>query len=533
MERLQGKLKIFLGYAAGVGKTYAMLDAAHEQYKRGVDVVIGYIEPHARPDTMSLVKDLPGIPPQKIRYRNLDLIEFDIDAALELHPDYILVDELAHTNAPGSRNMKRYQDVQELLAAGINVYTTMNVQHIESLNDVVGQIVGIVVTETVPDSIVDKAAEIDVVDVDPQELLLRFKEGRIYAPEKAKLAGTRFFTLENLAKLREIALRKASDQVNEQTPAQKSCDAVRSKLLVLVGPEKQAAKVIRASSRIADALRCSWVALYVEIPDSADFPPEQEKVIRDNLSLAERLGADVATIPGEDIAETAAEYVRISAFTDIVVGHQEDSSFHGPYHRGIECRLMEHLDETVLHIIPEGPAKERISRKKRSPLKHKNTFMAARTRRTELMYEITKMLLTTRGMGSIIDLSNEYLVNIFNRSSIIYAGEPGKPAYGHLKLAGDDQEDVYRSQSERATARWAYLNQKRAGSGTDTLNGAHMFYTPLLSHGEIFGVVGLAGAMADHDERLFVKLAAGVIALAIERQRLSEAGGTHKKHRAE
>ena len=258
MEKQQGKLKIFLGYAAGVGKTYAMLDAAHEQYKRGVDVVIGYIEPHARPDTVAFVKDLPGIPPKKIRYRNLDLIEFDIDAALKLDPDYILVDELAHTNAPGSRNTKRYQDVQELLAAGINVYTTMNVQHIESLNDVVGQIVGIVVTETVPDGVVDKAEEIDVIDVDPQELLLRFKEGRVYAPEKAKLAGARFFTLDNLTKLREIALRKASDQVNEQAPALKSSDAVRSKLLVLAGPEKQAAKVIRASSRIAEALRASW-----------------------------------------------------------------------------------------------------------------------------------------------------------------------------------------------------------------------------------------------------------------------------------
>ncbi|MBK5211619.1 MAG: hypothetical protein JJE36_04825 [Coriobacteriia bacterium] len=531
MEKTQGKLKIFLGYAAGVGKTYAMLDAAHEQYKRGVDVVIGYVEPHARPDTVALVKDLPSIPTKKIRYRNLNLIEFDIDAALKLHPSYILVDELAHTNAPGSRNIKRYQDIQELLAAGINVYTTMNVQHIESLNDIVGQIVGVVVSETVPDSVVDKAEEIDVVDVDPQELLMRFKEGRIYAPEKAKLASTQFFTLENLAKLREIALRKASDQVNEQAPAQKSCDAVRLKLLVLAGPEKQAAKVIRASSRIADALRCNWVVLYVETPDSADFPPEQEKVIRDNLSLAERLGAEVATIPGEDIAETAAEYVRISVFTDVVVGHRADSSLHGPYHRGIECRLMEYLDDVVIHIIPEGSHKERLPRKKRNLLKRKNMFMAARTRRAELLYEITKMLLTTRGMGNIIDLSNDYLVNIFNRSSIIYAGEPGNPALGHLKLAAEGTEDMYRSQAERATARWTYINQKRAGAGTDTLGGAHMFYTPLLSHGEIFGVVGLADAMADHDERLFVKLAAGVIALAIERQRLSEAGSTNKKHR--
>jgi two-component system sensor histidine kinase KdpD len=221
LERLAGKeqagkgrLKIFFGYAAGVGKTYAMLEEAREQYRNGVDVLVGYVEPHARPETLRLADGLPALEPKKISYRSIALREFDVDAALRRKPELVLVDELAHSNAEGLRNKKRYQDIEELLSAGIDVDTTLNVQHIESLNDVVQRITGITVQETVPDYIVDRADNVKLIDIDPEELLKRFGEGKVYRKERAAVARENFFTLGNLSSLREIAMRKAADRIS-------------------------------------------------------------------------------------------------------------------------------------------------------------------------------------------------------------------------------------------------------------------------------------------------------------------------------
>ena len=218
-RQARGKLKIFLGYAAGVGKTYAMLEAARQRQYEGVDVVVGYIETHHRPETEALAVTFPTIPRRQIAYRGTLLPEMDVDALLARHPHLALVDELAHTNAPGSRHPKRYLDVEELLAAGIDVYTTMNVQHLESLNDVVAQITGVTVREKVPDSVLDEASEIEVVDLPPPELLQRLKEGKVYVPEQAAQAIERFFRMGNLTALRELALRRTAERVDEQMRA--------------------------------------------------------------------------------------------------------------------------------------------------------------------------------------------------------------------------------------------------------------------------------------------------------------------------
>lgn len=218
-ETRTGKLKIFFGYAAGVGKTYAMLEAAHHAKEMGVDVVAGYIEPHVRPETLALLDGLEQLPNKEIPYKNITLREFDLDGALARKPQLILVDELAHTNAAGSRHRKRYQDIEELLRAGISVYTTVNVQHLESLNDVVASITGIAVAERLPDRIFDRADQVEVVDIEPADLLERLKEGKIYRPNQAARAMDRFFTLKNLAALREIALRRTADRsTGRRTP---------------------------------------------------------------------------------------------------------------------------------------------------------------------------------------------------------------------------------------------------------------------------------------------------------------------------
>ena len=271
----RGKLKIFFGYAAGVGKTYAMLQAAHQAKERGVDVVSGYIEPHARPQTMALLDGLEQLPVTQVYYGGITLREFDIDGALKRKPQLILVDELAHTNAEGSRHTKRYQDVQELLNAGIDVYTTVNVQHIESLNDTVASITGVLVRERIPDSVFDQADQVELVDIEPAELLERMASGNIYREDQAQRAAVNFFTVENLTALREIALRRCADRVNlltENARIQSRGDYHTDEhILVCLSSSPSNAKIIRTASRMARAFRGSFTALFVETPATAEM----------------------------------------------------------------------------------------------------------------------------------------------------------------------------------------------------------------------------------------------------------------------
>jgi two-component system, OmpR family, sensor histidine kinase KdpD len=256
----RGKLKVFFGAAAGVGKTYAMLEAAREQRADGVDVLVGCVETHGRAETEALLDGLPILPPRVVAYRGTTLREFDLDAALARRPALILVDELAHTNAPGSRHAKRWQDVQELLDAGIDVYTTVNVQHVESLNDVVAQITGIVVRETVPDSVFEQADELELIDLPPDDLLERFREGKVYVPEQAQEAVRNFFRKGNLIALRELALRRTAERVDAQMRVYMREHAigkvwpVTERLLVCVGPSPTSIRLVRAAKRMAERL---------------------------------------------------------------------------------------------------------------------------------------------------------------------------------------------------------------------------------------------------------------------------------------
>ncbi|ABS55414.1 Osmosensitive K+ channel His kinase sensor [Methanoregula boonei 6A8] len=326
LQKVRGKLKIFLGYIAGVGKTYEMLKAAHLRKDEGVDVRIGYIEPHGRKETEALMEGIPVIPNRTIEYHGVKLNEMDLDAILAAHPQLVLVDELAHTNVPGSRHLKRYQDVEELLAAGIDVYSTLNVQHIESLNDVVARITGVIIKEKIPDRVIDEAAEIEVVDLAPPELLQRLREGKVYVPEMAARAIEQFFNEGNLYALRELALRRAAERVDNQMLAYMQTRsipgpwAVGEYLLVCIGPGPLAERLIRTARRQADRINARWCAIYVETPTHHRLSLEAKEQVDRSLQLAEKLGATTASVFGLNVANTVLEYARQHNVTRIIIG---------------------------------------------------------------------------------------------------------------------------------------------------------------------------------------------------------------------
>jgi two-component system, OmpR family, sensor histidine kinase KdpD len=325
-ESERAKLKIFLGYAAGVGKTYAMLEAAQQRLRDGRDVVAAYVESHGRSETDFLLNGLEALPKAQINYLGVDLPEMDLDAVLERRPQIALVDELAHSNAPGSRHEKRWQDVEELLAAGIDVYTTVNIQHFESLNDVVAQITGVVVRETVPDRLLDNAVEIRLVDIPPEDLLQRLQEGKIYIPEKAALATEKFFKPGNLMALRELSLRRAASRVDEQMRAYMESRSiagpwpVAEKLLVCVSGSPYSERLIRTTRRLADETKASWHTVYIETPGGNKHTRENREQIWRDLRQAESLGAQVATLSSTSVAEALIAYAVKNNVTKIVVG---------------------------------------------------------------------------------------------------------------------------------------------------------------------------------------------------------------------
>lgn len=350
-----GKLKIFFGYAPGVGKTYAMLEAAQEAKKQGLDVVCGYIEPHTRPETMALVEGLERLPVKAVTHKGITLNEFDLDGALKRNPALILVDELAHTNAPGSRHKKRYQDIEELLKAGIDVYTTVNVQHLEGLNDIVASITGVVVSERIPDSVFDQAQFVEITDIEPKDLIDRLNKGKIYKAMQAQKALDNFFSKENLVALREIALRRTADRVNRTVEANKALMGEKNyhtdeHILVCLSPSASNGKVIRNAARLADAFHGTLTALLVETPDHEKLTLESKKQLKENIRLAEQLGAKIATVYGEDIPELIAEYAKAAGVSKIVIGRTRRKAFF------FKSKFIEHLTDLTpnmdIYIIP-------------------------------------------------------------------------------------------------------------------------------------------------------------------------------------
>lgn len=350
-----GKLKIFFGYAAGVGKTYAMLEAAHAAKQNGIDVVLGYIEPHARPKTSALLDGLEMLPRKQIDYRGVKLEEFDLDKALRRRPQLILVDELAHTNAAGSRHPKRYNDVKELLRAGIDVYTTVNVQHLESLNDMVSAITKVKVNERIPDKLFDQAGKVELVDIEPEELITRLREGEVYRPTQAERAMDHFFTVENLTALREIAMRRCADRMNRQRERelQRKDFYVREHLLICLSSSPSNEKVIRTAARMANVYHGDFTALYVETPDQDGDALMKDAQFKRNLKLAHQLGAHIATVSGDDVAFQIAEYAKSRNVSKIILGRTGSRTpIFFPKASLVE-KLTEYAPDMDIYIIPD------------------------------------------------------------------------------------------------------------------------------------------------------------------------------------
>jgi two-component system sensor histidine kinase KdpD len=322
----RGKLRIYFGSSAGVGKTYAMLAAARKLAGEGRSVLVGVVETHGRAETAALLDGLEVLPPKSIDYRGKTLSEFDLDGALARHPQLILIDELAHSNASGVRHPKRWQDVEELLAAGIDVFSTLNVQHLESLNDVVGGITNVRVWETVPDKVFDSADEVVLVDIPADELLARLKAGKVYVGHQAEQAAQNFFRKGNLMALRELALRRTADRVEGDVQAYRVDQAIESvwktatALLTCVGPDGAAERVVRAAALLAGQLNTEWHAIYVETPNLQRLAPAKREKILANLNLAQQLGATTAVIASAEIAESIIGYARKNNLSKLVIG---------------------------------------------------------------------------------------------------------------------------------------------------------------------------------------------------------------------
>jgi two-component system sensor histidine kinase KdpD len=368
----RGKLKVFFGASPGVGKTFAMLEEGRNRAAEGADVVVGYAEPHARPDTEALLLGMELLPYHFVEYKNVRLKEFDLDAALKRHPALVLVDELAHTNAPGMRHPKRWQDVMELLEAGISVYTTLNVQHLESLNDIVQRITGIVVRETLPDSILEQADEVELVDTSPDELLERIGEGKVYQGEMAERATRNFFSKGNLLALRELALRRTAERVDAQMEDFRRENRVRElwpageRLLVCVSPSPLSARLVRACKRLATSVRAEWIAAYVETPAQANLSRADHDRVVQTLRLAEQLGAETITLSGQNIAEELVNYARLRNVSKIVIGKPEQSRWREWLRGSLVEDLIRRSGQTDVYVI-RGEADETPPHEERRP----------------------------------------------------------------------------------------------------------------------------------------------------------------------
>lgn len=365
----RGKLKIFIGACAGVGKTYAMLSAAQQRLTEGIDVVVGIVETHGRSDTARLLEKLPVLPLRQVDYRGKSLAEFDIDAALQRAPQLIIVDELAHTNVEDSRHLKRWQDIDELLVNGIDVYTTLNIQHIESLNDVVGSITGIRIRETVPDRFFDSADDVTLIDLPPDELLERLREGKVYIPEQVAHAAKNFFRKGNLIALRELALRRTADRVDIQMRAYRTDHAIanvwqaRERIIACIGPGPANDKLVRSAARLASELKADWLAVYVETPALQRLSKGDRQYILDHLKLAEELGAETVTLAGSDLITTLVAYAQSRNANKFVVGHPTD----GRWYRLRRSRFIDALfrfsRDIDVYVVSSGKLPRIKSRK--------------------------------------------------------------------------------------------------------------------------------------------------------------------------
>jgi two-component system sensor histidine kinase KdpD len=406
----RGRLKIFLGYAPGVGKTYTMLNEAHVLKKRGEDVVVGIVETHGRSETEALLKDLEMIQRQRVEYQGIVLGELNLDAILTRRPAVVLVDELAHTNAPGSRHPKRYQDVEELLDSGIDVYTTMNVQHFESLNDVLEKITGIRMQETLPDTFLDRADEVQVIDIPLEELFERLKEGKVYIPKQAERAMQNFFQRGNLVALRELMLTHVARKIDSELLNYMRAKAISGpwpageRLMVCIAPSPYAKQLLRKGYTIAKEAHAEWYAVYVATPALKEMPEKDKAYIAEALNLAEELGAKIVTLSGTDVASEILRFAREYNINHIVIGKPLHSMLLGFWKGSPASRLLHTPSEFELHLITPTVEKREIE---------------ARPAPRQLVFDPKDYLLTVL-MVAGITLLNLFLQNFINPISLVY-----------------------------------------------------------------------------------------------------------------
>jgi two-component system sensor histidine kinase KdpD len=359
--RRRGRLKVFLGYAAGVGKTYQMLSEAHELKDRGVDVVIGYFEPHGRKETIALSEELETIARRIVEYRNSSFEEMDTDAILRRHPEVAAVDEFPHTNVPGSARPKRWEDVQALLDAGIDVLTTMNVQHLESLNDQICHITGVRVRETIPDWVLKQADEVVMVDLTPRALLNRLARGAVYAPERARAAMDNFFKESTLVALREFAMRQAAYAIESRLPADEPSPATsvvepssRERLLLVVGPNPASAALIRRGRRVADYLRAECLAVYVSpTSDLHDLTPSERESLERHLNFARGLQIETRVLEGRHIAETVVDFARLYGVTQIFITRQKPTALRSWFAAALVQRIVNLARDMQVTVVAD------------------------------------------------------------------------------------------------------------------------------------------------------------------------------------
>jgi two-component system sensor histidine kinase KdpD len=442
----RGKLKIFLGAAPGVGKTYEMLSEGDARTRAGIDVVVGVVETHGRIETEALTRGLEILPRRTVEYEGRTLTEMDLDGLLERRPRLVLVDELAHTNAPGSRHPKRYQDVEELLKAGIDVFSTVNIQHIESLNDVVASFTRVRVRETVPDSILEQA-EIEVVDIPPDELIERLRDGKVYLPREAARALNHFFSKSNLSALRELALRRAAQAIDAQMLDHVRANALGGtwaggeRIVVAVSELAGADGLVRAAKRLADALHAPWTAVHIETTRSRQLSADEQKRVAAVLALAAQLGAQVSTVPAANVVDGLKAFALDARATQLIVGKSARSRFFELRHGSVVDRLVRETPDVAVHVLPFGDGGPR-----RVP-----TGLAAPLRRgwgnpSGYLYA-TVMVAAVTALGSallhVLDLGNVALLfllpvmaaaSLFGLRPGLYAGLAASLAYNFFFL---------------------------------------------------------------------------------------------------
>ena len=634
-ESRVGKLRIFVGAAPGVGKTYAMLETARARERDGYDIVVGVVETHGRKETEALLDGLETIPRKRIDYKGRLLDEMDLDAIIARRPQIALVDELAHTNAPGSRHPKRYLDVEEILNSGIDVYTTVNIQHIESLNDVVAQITRVRVRETVPDEIFDRAEAVELVDLTPSDLIQRLKEGKVYIPQQAERALEHFFSPANLTALRELALRRTAERVDEQLLAEMQAKAIPGpwaageRFLVCISEDPRAAGLVRATKRLADRLHAPWTAIYIETGRSAQLSDEERDRIADTLRLAMNLGGETVTIPGgaRRVADDVIAYARANNITQIVIGKSNRSRWFEILHGSVVHDLVRRAGSISVHVISgEELEGNRISKKtvRTAPqaldpwpyilsvvavavslgiaetvepffglenvvlvfmtgivaiaarfglwpsilasvvaslcynffflppiytftIADPNNALAffffivmaiivsnvaarvreqavtamARARTTEALYAFSRKL---AGVATLDDVlwATAYQIAMMLKVRVVLLLPEGETI---AVAAGYPPEDVL-DQADLAAAKWAWMNNRAAGRGSDTLPGAKRLFLPMRTGRGPVGVLGIdsdkAGPLLTPDERRLLDALSDQSALAIERVHLVE-----------